>query len=234
MSCHNPFIWNGTELKLTAHRCLETFRRRKYWEITCGSWSVLCQAKRVKNLLPCVYDELKEFFHLPKIGTHWGRINGLVYIFFRLPIEDHKPVYEYSLDCFKSTNLKPIYEEQIRHLLLFRELVGVLTRGIRTLRLRVELPLDPYVLSYDEPNICSDIELSVLSEDIKKRYFPDYPLSDYIKDFLQISRDDELSDILYNFRFFLEKVIERVQKKLVWMILFTCERFQKIITDCGE
>lgn len=234
MSHGNPFLWNGTEIKLTAHRHINTVHRIKYWEITCDQWSVKCHAKMVKNILPCVYDEIKEFFYLPKIGTHWSRINRNLYILYRLPLDDdNNPIYEYSLDRIPLTILQSIHFEQIRHLLLFRELMGILTRGVRTLRCRIEPPLDPYFLSYDEPNISSDIELSVLSDDIKKRFFPYHPLSDYINDFLHISHDNDISDMLYNFRYFLEKVIDRVQRRLIWMVLFTCERFQKIVTDSG-
>ena len=223
----NPFNWDGTQLKLDKHQPFAHYDRRTYWQISQNGYSTICQVKKVKNFLPCIFDEVKEFFNLFKTGTHWMRASSNGYLFIRVPIVDNQVVYEYDLSNFSIINDN--YLQQIHDYYGFRELLGISQSNDRSFRLRYEQPIEPYFISYDENNFSGDNNLSVLSDNTRRRWFSKYSIEDTIHQLTSIYCEDDIQKYEYDFMLYLGRTIKRVDRDLCGYNTLIWERLKNVL-----
>jgi hypothetical protein len=201
----------------------------------------------VKNRYPCIFDEIKPYFGLHKIGTHWTRLRSQYYILFRVPTRGGLPVYEYSLDKFQGRILRDEYNEEIQRLFTFRELFGITRTVNRSLRIRSSVPTsgiinewtdenllnEPIILSYDEPNFSGHPEVSVLSERTYNKWFnSSYKISSIessIKNFMHITDIDDLASIRMDIYLHIKSVIQRIDPESTGCADLLMDRFQRKI-----
>jgi len=230
----NPFIWNGTKIEINKENIKSKIKYKGciYCNISLNGYNIWCQIKKVKTHLPCIFDEIKEYFGLNKTGTHWLSINGCNYIIYRIPNDKKKPIYENILTDF-SNNLQNEYINQIRNIYAYRELLGIYKSNDKCIKIRFENKKEPwrlpYFISYYENNISGDLEISVIPLSVRKKWFNNITLEETILKLLKIKDIKNIGDFTNNFRIFLKKQIERIDKDLINWVSIIIDRIQRKI-----
>jgi hypothetical protein len=180
--------WDGTFLgKINKTNILQIikFKKDTYWKIKIGEMTFHCLAKQSKNTYPCIIDELKYLFKIPKLGTHYCKINSKIYILVRVLTGN---IYDINVDV-KLNELQyddPLFMDKVRRIYAFRELLGITVSTDNSIRVRERYEIsennnlddelkgesdldfwDP--ISFREPNF--NFEKSIISKKVLKKLF---------------------------------------------------------------
>jgi len=166
------------------------------------------------NILPCLIDELKIIFNLEKIGTHWLKFHGKIYIIFRIEMEDENVLDEITLDQYKyDKNI----EKEVQRIFLFRELLGLTMNFEKNIILRNKsLYIQP--ISFYETNMKPGNSGKVLPSTILDKWFKNTDLDTSTRVFFNIDKIENMNEILLTLKTKLEKVFNRVDPNSIMNI----------------
>jgi hypothetical protein len=215
------FKWDGTDVTEFISKCDifgAKFNRLKYWVIqytdpeTKKISEDTCIIKSSKNSLPCLVDELKVIFGLPKLGTHWCRLNGKTYTLVKCirTIEGYIKE-EITLNMIAVST--PLLIMQIQEVFAFRELLGVTCSYESSIIIR-EGKTGPYPISFNEPNMATG-DNKVIPFTILDKWFEDSNLDDVVKRLCRINNIDRLATVIYELRKQIDEIIERVDRRAI-------------------
>lgn len=162
--------------------------------------------KSSAHTFACLVDELKPVFGLEKVGTHWVKLYGKIYILFK-PEKNRKNVLieELTLNDYKyDKNL----EKEIQKIFLFREIVGVPRTTEKNVILRIKgLYVQP--ISFYESNLKPNNSGKVLSNIILDKWFKDVDLDKAVAEFFKIQSIEQINDVLLPLHQKLEEIVKR-------------------------
>ena len=227
----NVFKWDGTDISDFISKCNVyegKFNKIKYWVIrNCFSnnndnnqnnnqnqekTEEICIVKGCKSSLSCLVDELKKVFKLPKLGTHWCRLNNKTYILIRCNKTKEGYIKE-ELTLNMIDTYTPIMRMQIQEVFAFRELLGVTCSYESSIIIR-ENKSGSYPISFNEPNMMTG-DIKVIPITVLDKWFEETSIDDVVKRLCRIQNIDKLADLLYKFRKKIEKIIERVDRRAI-------------------
>ena len=218
------FRWDGSDVTEfikdeTTHIHEAQSEKRMYWIIERENEIETVLAKTSTHTFACLVDELKPVFGLEKMGTHWVKLHGKIYILFK-PEKDRKNVIleELTLNEYKNDKndkhknheykYDKNFEREIRKIFLFREIVGVPRNTEKNVILRIKgLYVQP--ISFYEANLKPDNSGKVLSNIILDRWFKDVDLDKAVADFFQITSIERINDVLLPLHQKLEEIVKR-------------------------
>lgn len=174
---------------------------------------------------PCILDELKPCFGLPKLGTHRIKIGGRTYILYRSKLSDIR------LDKLPRPQLEEIEKEQMQRLIAFRFLLSIpqplnssfiyrkSTRGL---------------FSFHEPKSLLGVETIDPTESFIESWFEEKDFLQAVFSFLPNDDKESLSNFLYSFQSGIEKVIQRVDMDYIWLSSYIVEKIAKLAEEIEE
>lgn len=215
------FKWDGTDITELISKCDiygAKFNRLKYWVIQhtnheSGKASEeTCIVKSSKNSLSCLADELKPVFGLPKLGTHWCRLNAKTYILVKCNRTTEGYIKEeITLNMIDvSTSLLKL---QIQEVFAFRELLGVTCSFESSIVIR-EGKSGYYPISFQEPSMATG-DSKVIPFTILDKWFDDTSMDIVVKRLCRINNIERLSTVLHELRNQIEYIIERVDRRMI-------------------
>ena len=224
------FVWDGTDITDLINKCNiyeAKFNKIKYWVIkfsdsnnntdsdnpdSDNNIDEICIVRTVKNSLPCLVDELKVVFELPKLGTHWCRINNKNYILIRtIKTKTGDIKEEITLNMIDV----PTYmmRLQIQEVFAFRELLGVTCSFESSIIIR-EGKSTSYPISFYEPNMTTG-DTKVIPTTVLDKWFVETSIDEVVKRLCRINNINGLPMLLHNLRNKIEEIIERVDRRAI-------------------
>lgn len=227
----NVFRWDGTDISDFISKCNVyegKFNKIKYWVIHKifphniddpnnnqdqeKTEAEICIVKGCKNSLSCLVDELKKVFELPKLGTHWCRLNNKTYILIRCNKTKEGYIKE-ELTLNMIDTYTPIMRMQIQEVFAFRELLGVTCSYESSIIIR-ENKSGAYPISFNEPNMMTG-DIKVIPITILDKWFEETSIDDVVKRLCRIQNIDKLANLLYELRKKIDEIIERVDRRAI-------------------
>ena len=213
------FDWDGSDITDLLKNENTTIyegknEKKKYWIIENEDITETVGVKSSSHMTPSLIDELKPIFNLEKVGTHWGKLNGKIYILFSLEREKNEILQELTLDKYKYDKR---LEKEIRKIFLFRELLGVSQNFEKDIILRKKnLYIQP--ISFHEANIKPSTSGKVLSNLILEKWFIEKDLDQAVCEFFEIDNLENVNNVLLPLKDKLEKVITRVDPNSIMYV----------------
>lgn len=174
----NPFVWDGSDIgRLNEDELMliGTSQKtgKKYWRITIGNFHTIAMIIRSPSSLPCVIDELKSIFGLPKIGTHRCRLpDSNKCILLRVAVDQRNNIVEeVPLDSITLESYDVPLLESIRRTLAFREALGIKKTTENNLWLRRDHTGNLCVVGSGESNVISLGSDKVIKDILRERWF---------------------------------------------------------------
>jgi hypothetical protein len=235
--------WNGSfigVIKKSQILNIIKFKGDTYWKLTHNENTVYCLSKQSKNVYPCIIDELKPIFNIQKLGTHWCKLGSRIFILTRV-LEINKDNINTDIRLNELQWSDPMFNEKIRMIFAFRELLGITVSTGNSIRVRQDERLlgrnadtsslsdvrytnitsnlweywDP--VSFREPNFC--FERSVLSKaTLKNVYSNEYnKLLKYVHCLVNVRNNKDIKTVLLRLQGNIENVISRVNINDSWI-----------------
>jgi len=200
-------------------------QKNHYWLISRGETSVIARVKTSTTRHGCVIDELKPVFGLDKVGTHWAKIEGKFYLFYKCPVSGVLVAGKYTISVIEEytldeINYHPNLKQEVQKVFLFREILGISKNQPRTILLRRKrigrtTLIQP--IGTNEPNLNPAKQEKVISEAILEEWFPDEILDDAIIKFLGFEGKtfEEVNLGIVELSWKMEEVINRVDPDII-------------------
>lgn len=214
------FTWDGTDISDIISECdiyEAKHNKIKYWVIHSipglnGTYNEICIVKSTKTTIPCLVDELKDVFSLPKLGTHWCRINSKYYILIK-PNKTPEGYIKEEITLNMIDIQTDLLRLQIQEVFAFRELLGVTCSFESSIIIR-EGKSGVYPISYNEPNMTIG-DTKVIPGTVLDKWFGDTTIDDVVQKLCRINNIDKLAKILHELRGKIENIIEKVDRRSI-------------------
>jgi len=175
--------------------------------------------------IPCILDELKTCFGLPKIGTHRIRIGGRMYIMY------HNQLSDWRLDKLSKSQLEKIDKRKMQRLIAFRFLLSIPNPQNSSFVLH---PSSGEIYSFNEPKTHLGEHTVDPTEGFINYWFEETDFRENILSILPKSAEESIANFLYSFRQQIEKVLERVDSDYVWLASYLVEKITKLAAEIGK
>ena len=237
---NSPFIWDGSYLgRIGNHNILEqvVYTGIKYWRLRILGHTKICIIRNITNLSPCIADEIKELFFLPKLGTHYVIYHSKKYLLIEARVDAKgKIIEEITIDKV-DPNKNEKFVERVREIFVFREILGLaMTREKSiTVRWSDKSYIPPYPVSFYENEMKPQDEFVCISSVVEKKWFGGIDVDDVVKQMLKIENNDDVSEKISYLRESITKIIERIDKDMVWIVSPIINKLTRrlIIDDSG-
>lgn len=236
------FKWDGsnvTDILLKAEILEGIFNKTTYWIIkldrkyTCIVKNKIFNSQKSGNneSLPCIIDEIKPLFGLPKVGSHWCKLFGKHRVLLRCT--DNDIIREdIALNKLDMTVVKKnqILFYQIQELFTFRELLGITQSFNSNVVVRTD-GKNVYPLSINESSMVID-DSNVLPTTVLDLWFEDTSVDKVALRLLKVRSINDIKNI-HKLRSDIEKVIERVDRRNIiyasYIVTRIIERLQAVL-----
>lgn len=225
-----PLKWDGSflgeyspsifGLKMAVQKGL-TFR-----SLDTGTFRTISALKCPRDTsFPCILDELKTCFHLPKIGTHRIKIGRRTYVIY------HSKLSDIRLDKTSKTQLKEIEKDKMQRLIAFRFLLSIPQPLNSSFIYR---PSSREIFSFHEPKSLLGEETIDPTETFIRSWFEEQDFRKSVFSFLPKEKDESVSNFLYSLQDDIEKVIERIDANYIWLASYIVEKIAKLAAEIQE
>lgn len=221
------FKWDGTDVTdiITQSDIFEAkYNKLNYWviqiktpntiqsqETTITETTITCIVRSGKNL-PCLIDELKPVFGLQKLGTHWCKHGGKIYVLIRCIMTEEGYIKE-ETTLNMVTEVTPLLKLQIQEIFAFRELLGVTCSYESSIIIR-EKKNNTYPISFYEPNMAT-VDTKVIPFNVLDKWFEDSSIDEVVKRLCRIHTIDRIGTVLHNIRSQIDEIVERVDRRTI-------------------
>ena len=213
------FKWDGsnvTDIISKSDIYQGKYNDKIYWMIKYDNnkiiEEVICIIKSCKNTIPCLIDELKPVFGLPKLGTHWFIYKKKMKMLIKC-VRTKKGYIKEEITLNKIEVCTRLLILQIQEIFTFRELLGVTCSYESSIIIR-ESKNSIYPISYYDPNMTIK-DVKVIPFTVLNKWFKGTSIDNVVKRLLKIYKIDRIGEVLYNIRNKIEKIIERVDKRAI-------------------
>jgi len=172
--------------------------------------------------IPCILDELKACFDLPKIGTHRIKIGGRMYIIY------HNRLSDWSLNKLSKSQIDKLDKVKMQRLISFRFLFSVPHSKNSSFVFRSSTG---EIYSFNEPKTYLGECTVDPSERFIKNWFKEIDFRKSVLSILPKSDNESIENFLFSFRWKIEKIIERIDSNYVWLTSYIIEKIAKLSTE---
>src|SRR4030067_1341879 len=220
---NDPFTWNGSYLgRIGNHNILEqvNYAGVKYWRIRILGHIKICIVRSIVNLTPCVTDELKEIFSLPKLGTNHVVYHTKMYLLMKARLDQRGRIIEEITIDKVDPNKNKDFVERVQEVFVFREILGLIMSREKsvTVRWSDKSYIPPYPISFYESEMRPNEDNPVISLAVEKNWFGDVGFDDVLRKMLRIKTNEDVSEKISFLRSRITSVIERIDRDMIWLI----------------
>lgn len=233
----NPFLWDGSDLGNILDENIKAITEVDdvtYWKISLNEQEEICIVRRISTTCPCLIDELKLIFGLPKLGTHRVTYQNKLLLLIKATVNKEGCIEkEITLDNFSLPHIlnNNTFISRVQELLVFRDLLGISKSYEKSIIIRwrydsSESAYRPYPVSFYEPGMKPFIKNRIIPKNISDKWFSknDSDISSVTRRLLNVSKVEDIPDAIYNLRINIEKTIERVDRTLIFYVTFILDR----------
>ena len=233
-------LWNGSylgEIYEEDIKVEQEIGNSKYWCVKIYDQEVICIARTISSAIPCIIDELKEIFDIPKLGTHYLKYKHNLYILIRprwtITTESNETIQEEeTLKMCRSKRLNTEeFRKKVREMYTFRDTLGItktydssiLVRWLKYTDEEGLIRYLPFPMSFYEPNINMSDEM-ILPQTVYDKWFDDYTPGFILKNMLKAYTESDVGNVVTRTRFDIAKTINRIEPKLIYLESYISNR----------
>lgn len=179
---NNTLLWDGSSIgegTIISH--WECYADR-YYIIYCYSYGyILCQATRTTSNFPCIIEDIRVLFNLPKRGCHRINIASYQWVIYYVPLSSDHTVAYWEVPLSHLSMLHPLrrdlsFRSEMERLLAFQEVLSLTQTSERNLRLRTGDGATYQPISYceSERTVKQGKTMGILSKMIFGRWLGDH------------------------------------------------------------
>lgn len=208
----NPFVWDGSDLGCIVDEQvigITTTSTNTYWRLKIEDHTAICIVRTSRTTHPAIIDELKEVFHLPKLGTHRVTYHNKLYLLIKAPLTPNETAAQEELTLLQVSIDDPKFRSQIQDILMFREALGISKTYERSIIIRNSL--DPLPMSFYEP-LMTFTEKRMIPTNLIQKWFTCPDLAINIRRWLKVTNTQQVPALIHKLRSQIEDVINRVDR----------------------
>lgn len=248
---NNKLPWDGSYLGHYSKAIVNEFlieRQRYYTMILPDRGLIYCLGYQTKDLFPCIVDELKTVFGLPRRGSHQLHIDNKLYLIFYVPLVNDKTiVWEAKLKLFE--NKHPIrsnqqFKEEMYKIIAFCEILALTSTSETKIIIRMNPDKSPFPVAINDKNSAvfkSPIyDPSILTKTLNDKWLSeDFNLPVIIRKLINYDKlvsDSDIDEsnknliIISNLRKKIQEVIRKYDPHYLWYEAVIIERLSRYLT----
>jgi len=175
---NNRLAWDGSILGEGTILHKWTYYSDTYYLIYCHALGhIVCQANRTNSVFPCIVEDLRVLFDLPKRGSHRINIGGYQWVLYYIPLNNGQDVIFWEIPLSWLPGQHPIrqqseFHQHMQRFLAFQEILTITQTAESNVRLRSGDGISYYPISYceGEKTIKSGKTVAILSKAIYNRW----------------------------------------------------------------
>ena len=260
---NNRLLWDGSHLgwhRGTRIRCKWEQEGTKYtridveegWSEGMPGGSIYCIAMCSKDLFPCIVEDIKRLFDIPRRGVHRIGIGGREYILYYVPISVRgEIIWETPLSRLDSRHplrSDPIFRRDVQRVIAFCDILALCGTGEPSIRIRPGAHGKFTPISVNEKTTAimkeSNYDYSILSKTLFSKWFGEKTsICDVVKDMVKYQSvrqqngvpiphspggsSDNLAVISAGMRNKIDKIISSYDSKYIWYSYFVVDRMSR-------
>ncbi|MCL6572889.1 MAG: hypothetical protein K6T88_14595 [Bacillus sp. (in: Bacteria)] len=191
-----------------------------------------CLMKGQQSSFPCLIDEIKSIFRLPKLGTHQIKIGNNFCVIIQVQLDSNGAIIEEGTlkDAVYDGPENLLFRRKVQETFAFREILAVSKTCEKSIRLRTSWDGRIYPISFREPGMIFRSKRSIIPNTVIKKWFNDVTISQTIISMMKTQNMD-LGSYLSEFRTKLEDIIHRVDRDSIWISSFIMDRLLSRLLD---
>ena len=262
---NNRLAWDGSHLGShngTRITCRWEQQGTKYtgiyleegWSEGMPGGSIYCIAICSKDLFPCIVDDIKRLFDIPRRGVHRIGIAGKEYILYYVPISVRgEIIWETPLSRLDSRHRlrsDPIFRRDVQKVIAFCDILALCGTGEPSIRIRPGADGKFTPISVNERTTAimkeSSYDYSILSKTLFSKWFGENTsLCDVVKDMVKYQsvryqtgipiprspggNSDNLAVISACMRNEIDAIIKRYDGNYIWYSYFIVDRMSRYL-----
>lgn len=211
------------------------------WSDTVPSGIIYCIAIRSKNLFPCIVEDIKEVFGIPRCGIHRINVDMQEYVIYYVPISTSgKPVWETPLNRLDSKHIlrkDQTFKRKVQKIIAFCDILSLYGTGEPSIRIRPGVNNTYYPISMNE-NIttiakASDYDYSIVSKTLFLKWFGEETcIGDVVIELVNYQKDSTertLAVICSEIRNRVDEIIKKYDPTYMWYSNFIVDRMSRYL-----
>jgi len=177
------------------------------WSETFPGGIIYCTTICVKDLFPCIVEDIKKLFDIPRRGIHRIIINGCEYILYYVPISTHgEIIWETPLNRLDNKHplrVDPKFRREVQKVIAFCDILALCGTGESTIRIRpgADHQYIPITINEKTTSIMknADYDYSILSKTLFSKWFGEKTcISDVVKEMVHYHSNHDLARLEYS------------------------------------
>ena len=211
------------------------------WSQTHPAGIIYCNLDPAKSLFPCIVEDIKEVFKIPRRGLFRININNIEYILYYVPISIKQeviwetPLHKIPLKHPLRSN--PRFKHDIRRIFIFCDILSLMRTSESTIRIRPGVDETFVPINVNEMGTTitkGDVyDYSVLTKMLFSRWFGEEisvnsVVKEMVEDITGIKYTCEnLAQIAWEIRSRIDIIIRKYDRNLVWYSNFILDRLSR-------
>lgn len=252
---NNRLRWDGSHLgQYNNIISMKWFlERNTYYEIIMpDGWSddipggiIYCIGTKTKNIFPCIVEDIKVLFDIPRRGIHRITINNSEYNIYYVPMTvDNEILWETPLNRLDNKHplrKDPLFKRRMQKIIAFCDILGLssTTESSVCIRRGVNDELIPFNINETSTSLVKEhvYDYSIVSKTLFTKWFgEETSINDIVRDMLnyknqqstipeiKTATSDNLGKICADIRTNVEKIVKRYTDEYVWYSYFVMDR----------
>lgn len=260
---NNLLPWDGSHLgshidiKIISHW---TFENNNYvtislpdgWLNNRSGGIIYCSATCTKNLFPCIVEDIKKIFNIPRRGIHRIVINNKEYLLYYVPISlNEEVIWETPLNRLDSKHIlrtDPNFRKSIQKIIAFCDILALSNTGEHTIRIRPGVNnYVPININENTTNIIKEniYDCSIISKTLFSKWFGENTcIHQIVKEMIYLKcsqtndhkiptinnnelRINDISVITTNTRNKIDEIIKNYDVNYIWYSNFIIDRLSR-------
>lgn len=179
---NNKLQWDGSDIGEGAILSSWSSYGDSYYLIYCHPYGhIVCQANRTNSSFPCIIEDIRTLFNLPKRGAHRITIAGYQWIIYYVPLSSDGTMTYWEVPLSSLASVHPLrsdpeFRTEMERLIVFQEVLSLTQTSERNIRLRSGDGHNYQPISYceGERTVKAGKTLAVLSKAIFARWLGDH------------------------------------------------------------
>lgn len=257
---NNSLKWDGSYLGsyISAFTHQWSVEGIKYYGITLPQgWSeeipggiIYCTATCTKDVFPCIVEDIKSIFGLPRRGIHRITIDNREYLIYYVPISiKGQVIWETPLNRLDSKHVlrqDPIFRKEVQKIIAFCDILALSSTGEPSIRIRPGSNGKFIPISVNESTTTiskgADYDYSILTKTLFSKWFgEEISISNIVKEMVNYksaygpikiplikgTESNELVVISSEMRNKVDEVIKKYDTNYIWYSYFIIDRMSR-------
>lgn len=215
---------------------------------------IYCMAVCTKNVFPCIVEDIKEIFDIPRRGVHRIIIDGKDYIIYYVPVSTRgEVIWETPLNRLNMKHdlrRNPDFRKSVQKIIAFCDILSLTSTGEPSMRIRPGVNGESVLINVNETTTTIPksgvYDYSIISKTLFGKWFgEETSISDTVKEMLvsmnnnqhrggiRVPRmsitSDNLSIITSHIRSQVDEVIKRYDNQYIWYSYFIIDRMSRYL-----